>query len=230
MSPKTILFSTSQTTHTLVEILDSNLSTIRPTIVGILDDNSLKQDNYFYGIKVIGKFQDIKNLVASQNITSFGIGLAAVKHMHIKNALFKYCLNLGIEPIQSISNRAYISTGAEIGVGQLILPNSFIGVSTKIEDNCSIHANASILENCHIGFNSLIASNSFIGGNCKIEENVYIGPGCTIGSGVTIRKNSIVGAGTTIIKDIPENSMVYGFPNITRSNNHYLTAPEWMKA
>jgi sugar O-acyltransferase (sialic acid O-acetyltransferase NeuD family) len=210
--------------------MDSNLRPTKPNIIGILDDNSLKQSKTFYGINVIGKFNEIKKIVTSENITSFGIGLAAVKHMHIKNALFNYCIKLGLQPIQCISNRAYISADTQIGNGQLVLPNSFIGVSTKIADNCSIHANVSILENCNIGFNSLVASNSFIGGNSTIEENVYIGPGCTIGSGVTIRKNSIVGAGTTIIKDIPENSMVYGFPNITKSNNHYLSAPEWMKA
>lgn len=63
----------------------------------------------------------------------------------------------------------------------------------------------SALQNC---FGEFIPSS----GKVTIGDNVYFAQKCTVLKGVTIGNNCIIGYGSLVTKDIPDNSVVAGFP------------------
>ena len=226
---KSIVFSTSLTSLNMIENLQANQQYDDHNYIGILDDDPEKLNKTYYGLPVIGNFSDITELVKTHGITNFIIGLAAFKHMLIKEALFDFCQRIGLQPNDAISKMSYISNSVKVGKGQFILPSTSITSEASIGDNCAIYSNNSIYEKCKLGRNVLITGNAFLAGFSNIGDNVYIGPGSIIASGVSIGKNSIVGAGSVVLKDIPENSLCFGNPaNTVKRNTLYALPPDWM--
>ena len=108
-----------------------------------------------------------------------------------------------------------VSATAQIGVGTVIQPNSFIGNHVVIGKNCLIHSNVSIYDHTVIGDNVIIHAGTILGadafyykkraegfdqlvsgGRVVIHDNVGIGALCTIDKGVT--GDTTIGEGTKI--------------------------------
>ena len=49
-------------------------------------------------------------------------------------------------------------------------------------------------------------------GNVVIGENSFIGANSTIKNNIKIGKNVVIGAGSVVVKDVPDNSILYGNP------------------
>lgn len=229
---KTIAFSTSQTTSTMVEVLRAGDNYPQFNVTGILDDDPNKQGNKFYGLQVIGTFRDVVDMANRGQATHFLIGLAAVKHMKIKAALYDFCRHIGLHPLNVVSKHADISPTAHIEDGMFIGSMTFIGSNCSIGPNCSIHAGVKIMENCTLESNVMTAGNSFIGGLCKIKSNVYVGPGVIVGSETTIGENSVLGAGSVVLTSVPPNTFIRGNPPAyvpMRRHAFYLPPPMWMQ-
>lgn len=113
------------------------------------------------------------------------------------------------------SSNVSISTSAQIGLGTVIQPNTFIGNHVVIGKNCLIHSNVAIYDYTVIGDNVIIHAGSVLGadafyykkrsdgfdqlvsgGRVVIEDNVGIGALCTIDKGVT--GDTTIGAGTKL--------------------------------
>lgn len=218
---KTVVYSTGLTTRTILEIFETNRDGSIENVVGLLDDDVSKIGQEHYKQKVLGGLSSLDNLIKSQSINCFILGIGAVKHIAVRERLFQNLLKQKLIPINCISKAAYISLDSQIGKGNLILPFAVIGSGTVIGDNSIITASVSILENSVIGDNVHIGSNSFLGGACSVGDNTYIGPGSTVVSGVSIGRNVIVGAGSVVLKDIPENSFGFGNPYVANGANKY---------
>lgn len=53
-------------------------------------------------------------------------------------------------------------------------------------------------------------------GRVTIKQQAYIGVNSTILCGVTIGRRAIVGAGSVVIKDVPDETVVFGCPAVVR--------------
>jgi sugar O-acyltransferase (sialic acid O-acetyltransferase NeuD family) len=228
MSKVSILFSTSLTSANIIDLLKDNGKIEEFNIIGLLDDDPNKWNKEYYGFKVIGKFSDILKIYKEKNITHFAVGLAALKHMAIKEYVYNECINLGLQPISIIHNKSYISRSSSIKEGCFITSFVTISPNSEIGSHCSIYPGVSILEGVRIGNNAAIHGNSFVGGLSIIGDNVYVGPGVTIGSGVRIGNNCVIGAGSLVLKDIKENTFAFGSPiSETRPNTLYSDVKKW---
>jgi sugar O-acyltransferase (sialic acid O-acetyltransferase NeuD family) len=221
-SNKSVIFSCGLTTGTILDILKSNDDGSLHRVAGIIDDDTSKFGHLFYGKQVIGNLESVPLLFQREKVSEFILGLAAVKHIALRDKIFKNFCNLGLKPFNCISNKAYLSENAVIGKGILILPFSLIGSLSVLGDNVEIDASVSILERCVINNNVHISSNCFVGGMCEVGQNTYVGPGSTIASGVKIGANSIIGAGSIVMKDVPEGVMGYGNPFKVQKENRYF--------
>lgn len=229
---RTIVFSTSQTANSTLDILRGNGTYSRVNVVGILDDDSGKQGQQYYGLPVIGGFRDIERLAQSGEATHFILGLGAIKHMLIKSAVFHFCCKLGLRPVNIVSSHACVSKSARLGEGHTIFPMAHISTDCTIGSNCGIHPGAVVMEKCTFQDNVSAAGNVFVGGYCTIKKNVYLGPGAVIGSEVAIGENSVVGAGSVVLKNVPPNSFIRGDqPRCLPMRIHafYLAPPSWMQ-
>ena len=97
------------------------------------------------------------------------------------------------------------------GLGVVIHPQTIIEDNVKIYQNVTLGGNAKLIDG-HIINN----------GAPYIEKNVAIFAGACVLGPVKIGKNSLIGANTVVLKDVPENSVVYGNPcKITPKKNDY---------
>ena len=104
----------------------------------------------------------------------------------------------------------FIGDDVEIGACTTIdrgtMNDTFIDSGTKIDNHVQIGHNVRIGRNC------IICSMTGIAGSSIIEDNVTISVQAGITDHVRIGKNSIIAARTGVTNDIPQNSIVSGFP------------------
>jgi len=110
-----------------------------------------------------------------------------------------------------------IGNDVEIGSNTSISPGFL--EDTIIDDGTKISSQVYIGSGMKIGKNCMITPKTFFGGSCVLEDNVYIAPGVTIRNGVKISKNAFVGIGSVVVKDVPENTTVFGVPAKSVTHN-----------
>ena len=104
-----------------------------------------------------------------------------------------------------------IGENSEIGCGATIdrgsMSNTIIGKNTFLDNQIHIAHNNKIGDNC------IIAGQVGFAGSSTLGNNVMIGGQAGISGHLKIGNNVQIGGGSGVIKDIPDNSMVMGYPS-----------------
>lgn len=114
--------------------------------------------------------------------------------------------------ISLISPDAYIGSNTRIGKGCHIARWSIISCDVSIGDNCYIGAFSDIGHDVRIKENSHLGAYTFVGGYSEIEENVTIHPRVNILPGKKIGSDSVIGAGSVVIRNVKQDTTVFGNP------------------
>jgi acetyltransferase-like isoleucine patch superfamily enzyme len=112
--------------------------------------------------------------------------------------------------VNIIHTSSQISSTATINNGAII--NFLVSVAgyAKLGNHVTINRNSSIGHHTIIEDFVAINPGCNIAGNCLIGEGTLIGMGTNVRDGVKIGKNCTIGMGSTVLKDIPDNSKVFG--------------------
>lgn len=168
-----------------------------------------KKENNPFSLEYLGKDQDEEVAKKLTNFNAYlGIG---DNNIRAKGFFFlkKYYLNfpVAIHPRSIVSQFTNIEEGVVVMAGAIINPFATIGAGT-------ICNTGSIIEHeCKVGRFVHLAPGSVLAGNVEIGEYSFIGANSVIRQGIKIGKNVLVGAGSVIVKDIQDNSVVYGNPS-----------------
>jgi len=96
--------------------------------------------------------------------------------------------------------------GIIIGAGSLISTDVTIGNFTQIMSYCILGHDVIVRKYCRLG------DYTFIGGFSTIEDNAFLGVRSTVLARLKVGKGSTIGAGSIVIRNVKENTTVFGNP------------------
>lgn len=111
-----------------------------------------------------------------------------------------------------IHSRAYVSRGATVDAGSVMMANAVVNIDAKVGKGCIINTGATVDHDCLLENYVHIGPGANLGGNVTVREGAWVGIGASVRQGIIIGKNSIVGAGAVVVKDVPDNVTVVGNP------------------
>jgi sugar O-acyltransferase (sialic acid O-acetyltransferase NeuD family) len=179
-------------------------------IIGFIDNN-LQIDSAILGYKVLGKEEDLLNLMDKFSISS---GIVAIGDNAIRSKVVERIKKVSkdFKFINCIHPNSNIAFDVEIGEGNVVMSGATINTSSKVGDHCILNTNSSIDHDNKISNFVSIAPNSVSGGNVTVNQFSAIGIGATIQHKVSIGSNCIIGAHSLVNKDTKPDSVYFGLP------------------
>ncbi len=89
---------------------------------------------------------------------------------------------------------------------------SVVGNDSEVGDFCILNTGAILDHDSTLGDFSHLCPGVVTGGHVHIGSRTTVGVGSMIRDGVTIGDNCIIGMGSVVIKDVPNNTTVWGNP------------------
>jgi len=203
---KVVIWGSSGHSKVISEIININNEY---KIIGYLDNVNIESkgkkflDNFILGSD--DKLDELKNNGIKYLFLAFGDCNARLE-------ISKKILLRGFELINVIHPRSIISKDLIMGFGNAIMAGVIINPGSIIGNNVILNSGSCIEHDCQIEDGCHICPGVTLGGNVKINKGTWIGIGSTIKDHITIGSNCFIGAGTNIVKNIPDNSLVYGNP------------------
>ncbi len=138
-------------------------------ILGFYDDISSK--NSFCGKPILGK---LEALYSNPDAVKQGVFIAIGDNSN-RNKIYEKMKEMNIPLVNVIDPTAVVEQNCSIGVGNLIMANSYIGVQTKIGDCNLIFPGVSITHHNVVGDCNFFAPNVSVGGYTQIKNECKFG-------------------------------------------------------
>ena len=176
------------------------------TLAGVLDDNSEVKKQLENEHLYLGTLESISSYV-SKDEYSFAFGISNIS---VKKLLTEVVPLTRFETL--VHKSAIIAENAQINSGCVVSPLCVISAFAELSDFVTLNFNSIIGHHVSIGSYTHINSRCDITGHVRIEPEVLIGSSVTIIPKINIGKNSTIGAGSVVIKNVKENSSMFGNP------------------
>lgn len=118
----------------------------------------------------------------------------------------------GTKFVTVISEAAWVSPTASVGIGATVAPAAVITAGATIGDHSLINVSASISHGSSVGAYVTVSPGARIAGDCNIGAGVFVGIGASISHGVRVSSGSVIGAGTVVVSDLIEPGVYVGNP------------------
>lgn len=105
-----------------------------------------------------------------------------------------------------------IGDGSEISRGCIFEKKVGLGADSHLGEFVTVMALTIIGHGVTVGDFCQIGSFVFIGGESQIGNDVVINPHSTILPGIKVGNGAVIGAGSVVIRDVPDNTTVFGNP------------------
>jgi len=169
--------------------------------IGFLDDK-------VFNDLVVGKFSEITEFPSARKLFMVG----SPKSFKSREQIFKN-LDFEIDTLDGfIDPISWISASGSIGIGSVVMRNSYIGRNVRLGINSIVLPNVFIGHDSTVDDFTVISANVSIAGEVKLGRQCYIGTNATIRDGVSIGDNCLIGAGAVVISDVPDNCTYVGNP------------------
>ncbi len=179
-------------------------------IVGIIDSGR-EIDDDLYGYKVIGRQENIEELVSIYKVEgcviTIGDNWSRNKVFHqVNNLLPSIKWPNVIHPSVIIANTAILGKGILAMAGVIINSNAYLGDFTNYFTNCNVE------HDCYIDDFASVSAGVVLGGKVKIGKYSAIALSATVFDRLSIGQNTVIGAASLVTKDFPDNVLAYGNP------------------
>lgn len=183
-----------------------DINKIEPTwnILGFLDDNLAALKGFPCKYQVIGTIKDHEPIANVKY--AMGIASPAVKKL-IGSAM----MERGAQFASIIHPSVHVYSEYEIGVGLIAYPNAKIATGCKIGNFVTLQSTI-LGHDAELEDYVTISSSCGITGGTKLHEGCFIGDHACISVGMEIGAWAYVGIGSVVIREVPENTKVFGNP------------------
>jgi len=155
-------------------------------------------------------------IVGNENTFTFernDLVVLAIAEPKVKKRIF-LALKDRVEFYTYIAPNTIVGDNCNIGEGSIICPSCILTTNIHLGKCITINTATNIGHDVIVDdFTSLMA-NVDVAGCVKIEEGVFVGSKAMIIPSRKIYKNSIVGAGSVVIRNVKENTTVFGNPAV----------------
>jgi sugar O-acyltransferase (sialic acid O-acetyltransferase NeuD family) len=178
-------------------------------IIGVTS-KSLDKNTTFCNYPVLGDDNSLKDY--DRNVYYCAMGLGGYSDNKLRESVFDYVKSLGMFFINVIHPTAIISRKSVLGEGIVIFPGVILNTDTVIGNNTIIATRSSVDHETVIGDHVLVSAGVTIGAYSVINNGSLLALGSKVISGIVIGKNSLIAAGAVVVKNVPDNSRVFGVP------------------
>lgn len=174
-------------------------------IVAFVDDvDPSRQNTSFQGAPIIGREQlstsGVEYLIVGIGDCATRMKLAEVAHEK------GFTLATAIHPRAVVAGDVEIGPGTVVMAGAVINPGCHIGANVIVNTSASVDHESVIADGAHIG------PGVNLGGKVRVGRGSWIGIGAKVKDGVTVGAGSIVGAGAVVLRDVADETVVFGVP------------------
>lgn len=179
-------------------------------VIGIIDSiHDIGSDRF--GFKIIGRQENIKQLIKQYNIEG---GVISIGDNWARYYVYKQICEIvpdfkfvnAIHPSCIIANNIKLGIGIVAQAGCIFNPRATIGNFTLFSTGAQVE------HDCIISDFSSISAGSVTGGYVKLGKYSAITLGVTVLDRLEIGENTVIGAGSLVLKSFPDNVLAYGNP------------------
>lgn len=183
-----------------------DINKIEPTwnILGFLDDNPNALDGFHCKYQIIGTIKDHE---PRENV-KYAMGIASPA---IKKLIGPAMVEKGAQFATIIHPSVHVYSEYEFGVGLVAYPNAKIATGCKIGDFVTLQSTI-LGHDAELEDYVTVSSSCGITGGTKLHEGCFIGDHACIAVGMEIGAWAYVGIGSVVIREVPENTRVFGNP------------------
>lgn len=173
-------------------------------IKGFIDDNAKALDGCECDYEVIGRIQDYRP--AKDEVFA-----CAIAEPRTKEKVVSLLKSRGAVFERVIHPTASTGEFNKIGEGVVMYPRAGLTVNIQIGDFVTL-LSSGIGHDVVVGDYATISSNCGINGKVRIGKRVFLASNIVIVPGRTIGDDAYVGAGSVVIRNVRENTKVFGNP------------------
>jgi sugar O-acyltransferase (sialic acid O-acetyltransferase NeuD family) len=174
-------------------------------IKGFLDDKSEALESFDNYPKIISSVEDYE-------IQENDVFVCALGSINWKKHYIEVILSKRGKFINLIHPSVIFNSNAKIGNGLIIFMYVNISNDCVIDDFVTIQGYVGLGHDTKIGKWSHLNAFCFTGGFVVLEEEVCLNTRATILPNLIVRKGATVGAASLVIKNVKENTTVFGIP------------------
>lgn len=178
---------------------------IEYVIKGFLDD---KMD----ALTGFENYPQIISSVEEYEIQENDIFVCALGTVKWKKYYAELILKKGGRFINLVHPSTKLNTNVSVGIGLIVFMYANISNDCVIEDFVTIQGYAGLGHDTQIKKWAHLSSYSFTGGFVILEEESTLNTRATVLPHVIVRKGATVGASSLVIKNVKENTTVFGVP------------------
>lgn len=187
-------------------LIDSLLSTKDKTPACIFDRDENFHGKRVLGVPVVGSIDVLDDYLKEGKIDS--VVIAFNRNLPERAKVFEQLKAKGVRFTNVIDPDARIRSGVTIGVGNVILANTYIGACSEIGDNNFISANVFLEHGNILGNGNAFGPGVFTSGNVTMGNGIRFGTGIFVEPNISIGDNAVIASGAILTESVDKDTVV----------------------